>query len=1241
MVTYVEENPKKDTLYGLTRILLHNSYFNGLTVCFNTDGHSNASGGNGAGKTSALNLIPILYGAEPNQLVSQVSGKLPFIDYYLPTQASALVFEHRREDGHRLALMYRHTTGVRTIYRFVHGSLEDTFLRDDIRPLLNAGRPITEILGVLQAQGIEVSRQIDNITDYRAIIQNDKRLLRRGGSNRNRDMALARQYCLGGPDSHMSHLDRMSYSVLKRDDMFNRLQQMIADTQFGDIHIEDKPAYLRDKSLVDDISSLRSFSAAEGDIRQCVELHQSRTLLLKDLDQVAGQLKAAVGAGEQRRVHLGGRIKALEADLTELSQCFEVEHRELLNELNRLQSEVDQLDTTITIIHEEHADWLGQDITQKKADFKNLEQLTQRESELSRALDQLTTKVENLEIERAKASTEADQAYEQHRSKLAARELALTQQQVELDRLRHENAQQLTRERDQALDAFESSDIHSALEPLNQKVGDLTAQARTASRTLNEEQMLTRLEQEHQLAVDQQTLARKKWQDAEEQTRQHQKRIDQALEALQAAKQAVATAEDNCTNLTNLLHPVDGTLLAELRQHHPDWAHSIGRVINPDLLARKDLEPHFLPQQKTFYGWSLALSKLDPVPASASEAVLKERLEHAESLLRNAKEIEENQRQGCEQLTAKMKPFQEAQFAAKHELNRLQREAETLQTRYSSYRAESQAAAEQRQVDAKQTLKEVEAEIRALRESIRERKQAIRERFDEQAREADALYQSNRQIIEDDINRVKEQLAQAIRDHDADLALIDQRFSEQCLREGVDPGQIQAARQALKVQSVRIETVKGYETDLLRYDRWLKERWQTLEAKQSRFHQLSLARDEARERVLARERRFKQEEQQLRETLHTQQSALDTLSQALSRAQLVLQRVGAVEDGVHEDDLPDLDPLADALEGMLEDERRLRQQLLRKVERIGDILRQYGDSKIHNAWAYLLEQRKARTGLEEFDVEFKLQLPDDLAYLVDEQLPDLRNSLFEQIRAVGDSLSRYHGSLKVLNDEVIKVSRHLREKINTNQRIDSLTDIELHVTSKVVEGDYWERLTAFNKQWIEWRERRDSGLPSDTLMAALTDANDALQRADIRQDLKSLIGLRITVVENGRMAVVNNSREFDELSSNGLSYLALIVIYIGMARYLCPNPNIALHWPVDELANLSPENIARVFEMFDEAGLYFFSAFPSTDPNLLKFFKHRTLIDRQTGIRAVAFEELGQDDPARQRMKQAMMEMKD
>lgn len=90
---------------GLQAIHLHNSIFQGKRVSLNCDGHTNLTGGNGAGKTSILRLIPIFYGFEPNRLIDRAANKKNFTDFYLPNNQSMIVFEYTRARG---------KTGVRT-----------------------------------------------------------------------------------------------------------------------------------------------------------------------------------------------------------------------------------------------------------------------------------------------------------------------------------------------------------------------------------------------------------------------------------------------------------------------------------------------------------------------------------------------------------------------------------------------------------------------------------------------------------------------------------------------------------------------------------------------------------------------------------------------------------------------------------------------------------------------------------------------------------------------------------------------------------------------------------------------------------------------------------------------------------------------------------------------------------------------------------------------------------------------
>jgi len=87
------------TTTGLTSIILHDSYFRGKRTRINCNGHTNNNGDNGAGKTSALILIPIFYGQEPNKLISRAGNKSNFVEYYLPSNQSLIVYEYSRQQA--------------------------------------------------------------------------------------------------------------------------------------------------------------------------------------------------------------------------------------------------------------------------------------------------------------------------------------------------------------------------------------------------------------------------------------------------------------------------------------------------------------------------------------------------------------------------------------------------------------------------------------------------------------------------------------------------------------------------------------------------------------------------------------------------------------------------------------------------------------------------------------------------------------------------------------------------------------------------------------------------------------------------------------------------------------------------------------------------------------------------------------------------------------------------------------
>ena len=153
---------QNEEVLGLHSMALYGSFFRGLQISLKCPGNTNLSGDNGAGKSSMLNLIPLFYGEEPERLVERAAGKASFLDFYLPTQASLIVFEYGRDDGLRCALIYRHGSGS-IAYRFLSGSIEDTLGQAEISGKLMAGEPIPRVLSELKEQGFPDNYHIKDV----------------------------------------------------------------------------------------------------------------------------------------------------------------------------------------------------------------------------------------------------------------------------------------------------------------------------------------------------------------------------------------------------------------------------------------------------------------------------------------------------------------------------------------------------------------------------------------------------------------------------------------------------------------------------------------------------------------------------------------------------------------------------------------------------------------------------------------------------------------------------------------------------------------------------------------------------------------------------------------------------------------------------------------------------------------------------------------------------------------------
>lgn len=139
---------------------------------------------------------------------------------------------------------------------------------------------------------------------------------------------------------------------------------------------------------------------------------------------------------------------------------------------------------------------------------------------------------------------------------------------------------------------------------------------------------------------------------------------------------------------------------------------------------------------------------------------------------------------------------------------------------------------------------------------------------------------------------------------------------------------------------------------------------------------------------------------------------------------------------------------------------------------------------------------------------------------------------------------------------------------------------------------------------------------------------DAFVNNEIKTDVKSLIELDISMNINGRHIVVRQDKDLSTAGSTGETKLAINVIFCGLTRMLCPNNNIKVHWPLDEIGEIYNDNLQRLFSMTENYGIYLFCAQPNISPDKVQLFESKNFVSKTEGVsRCVEGYEEQSDNP--------------
>ena len=601
--------------YSLLRIIMIDCHIEGRVAELKVDNHTNISGTNAAGKTTLQRLLPLFWGELPSNIQRKSKVKATVPEFYLPRESSLLVYEYIRVTGQLCqVLICADSKRDKLQYRFV----KKQYCEDDYGVRKEDGKykpgSVRDIGANLRRKGYECSELLST-PDFRAVIQNNRQHLRKNSKIRSNLPSLAYQFSMCDANESLVHMEKIVTAILSKHGKLDAMRQMVAQ-----IIQENSQAFEAPKIdgaalqvMTNDISMLQAFKTNK---RTFDALFSVGTEFKDNISEICKHKSQILDL----RPLLEKTIKSLKSE----AEVFAVKKKKLRGqwEYNRgeaLMAKQDRefhkktIDSRAESIHKKRDWWNGQDIRSLKADVEALPQRREvklgAEERCSSMLEEVKGDELRLESQKRKVLEVFDQQQtEKHdqlkdlHGKLRSEEATYTDNKVQLSR--EFNA-----------DINDTKDRHrQELDEFSKRITELIISIRTTNGAPEEESWLLTVEFNHKEAVDVVTTLNNKLLVLT--TTKGNLTTERSCEGQVFTELAhdIIELENKIHELSVAVYPPAGSLQEFLDESAPEWKNTIGRVIEPELLPRTDLDPiiHENGLSNDVCGILLHLSNIEP-----------------------------------------------------------------------------------------------------------------------------------------------------------------------------------------------------------------------------------------------------------------------------------------------------------------------------------------------------------------------------------------------------------------------------------------------------------------------------------------------------------------------------------------------------------------------------------------------------------------------------------------------------
>lgn len=1178
---------------SLRKLIVIDSYAASRIREVRLDGHVHVAGRNGRGKTTLIRLIPLFYGEQPSRVVRSSGSVVRSLREFMFSRSTSYVaFEYENHDGIKLAILhygsdnspqYHLADGPYAKDIFVENGqlIEGRHLNARLRTL---GRNPSGALGVLQ---------------YRAIIQGTTARLASS------EKPLARRFALVAARSRLAGIERISSGMFSKDISFVALKRMAAsvarDEEDNEIVLKLSRKEL--EGFLPDFKAYQAVMALEPNFQAANSAYVQGGVAHHHQARAAGKLKCFVLA--LGRLHETLRKKTFEAE--EALSNLQREQREAMAafdfEAEMIAGEITRLDDEIERANQEEKNWSNQNIqdlmdlvARRTALEKQVADLQARQTELLAKADSVTNKYKALF---AKEEVRRNQLEADAQARLNATIGELNQETENLSAEREtamatiEDAQEI--EIDTASEAWLTATKN--VSTIDQALAQLVPDAELAELARN-------AWKSHEASTDALGLAKEKRAEALLTLKQAENRLTQQIQCATQLAQKHAQAKDRHSHLLLLENPGHDTLLHYLRAHSLGWHANIAKVMREDLLLRTDLSPDASGQDDSLYGLTLDLARIEAGRAASEQSLATE--------IARAKAVEEDALRALNEVEREKLTLTKAKEAA-HELHSNQ-DAECSRCignqehcRQTAIAAEKRRDEElgQRRSQLNAQRKEASAVVLSRKQAMEDLKQshlqaklAARSDFDQRAKRLRSRQQMAKEQHAEELAQLEAAKRKALK------GLEELRLSE-LTQAGVDTAALKVLEEELATATQLTERARQSASTVESYQRWRKH-VPALREEHKRQRQQKVAETEALQR------RRQEQTAQFEARIENQQAACKTAQQDADSARLRLEdaeaaqraRLAGIEADIAEESdevavhwlLPEILTEMDAATTRLREQERLLTQHLgilvgtfRKLE--------YASTKVGEYAAHIADDHRS-------EVRHTLDVFGDWYSTAHTQQRDV---LAGALRNGCGILRRFQEGLLGFQSSIKGLSTELQNSLDSGLVFEAIRKLSLRLSALVERRPYWDALGRVLTEHDRWQEAGFSDLPSPALLEELQDFARHLPEGELAENPETLMDLEIEVDDGTEVKRVRNETDLKQVSSNGLSYLVLCLIFVAFANRARRNNEAAdiwLTWALDEIGTIDEGNSKALLAMLNRNRIRLVSASPEAKESLQTLFDH-------------------------------------